>query len=94
MVKEEDLGVNFFLTEDDIGQSRGEKCCQHLEELNPDVKGQYRVQVRYVLALELLTIMPERSPTHFVFDSTVQPYHCANLVRPWKTSLEVKQKDT
>lgn len=38
-VKEEDLGVNFFLDEDSLGRSRAEETCNFLKELNPEVKG-------------------------------------------------------
>lgn len=38
-VTEADLGVNFFLTEDDIEASRAESCVRWLNELNPDVVG-------------------------------------------------------
>ena len=43
IVSEEDLGVNFFLTEKSLGKSRAEECCRYLEELNPEVKG-YAIQ--------------------------------------------------
>ena len=38
-VQEEDLGVNFFLSEDSLGKSRAEESCRFLRELNPDVNG-------------------------------------------------------
>ena len=38
-VKEEDLGVNFFLDEDSMGRSRAEETCNFLKELNPEVNG-------------------------------------------------------
>lgn len=38
-VTEADLGINFFLRLQSLGQSRAEECKQLLEELNPDVKG-------------------------------------------------------
>jgi NEDD8-activating enzyme E1 regulatory subunit len=38
-VTEADLGINFFLRSQSLGQSRAEECTQLLEELNPDVKG-------------------------------------------------------
>ncbi|KAF2432610.1 hypothetical protein EJ08DRAFT_123975 [Tothia fuscella] len=40
-VKEEDLGVNFFLDESSLGNSRGQATCKFLQELNPDVKGHF-----------------------------------------------------
>ena len=39
LVEEEDLGVNFFLTEDSLGKSRAEECSNLLRELNPEVVG-------------------------------------------------------
>ncbi|KAI4180349.1 MAG: hypothetical protein LQ348_005213 [Seirophora lacunosa] len=38
-VAEEDLGINFFLTDDSLGRSRAGETCKYLMELNPDVKG-------------------------------------------------------
>ena len=38
-VKEEDLGINFFLTDDSLGKSRASETCKYLKELNPDVNG-------------------------------------------------------
>lgn len=40
-VTESDLGVNFFLEESSLGKSRAEECCRLLNELNPDVKGNF-----------------------------------------------------
>ncbi|KAF1817530.1 hypothetical protein P152DRAFT_454117 [Eremomyces bilateralis CBS 781.70] len=41
LVCEADLGVNFFLDEDSLGSSRAEQCCRLLQELNPDVSGNF-----------------------------------------------------
>jgi len=41
LVSEEDLGVNFFLDEESLGKSRAEVCVKLLQELNPDVKGEW-----------------------------------------------------
>ena len=41
IVTEADLGVNFFLDEDSLDESRAEECCKLLLELNPDVTGNY-----------------------------------------------------
>lgn len=38
-VTEADLGVNFFLEDDDVGKFRAERTCALLQELNPEVKG-------------------------------------------------------
>ncbi len=40
-VGQADLGVNFFLDEDCLEKSRSECCVKLLEELNPDVKGDW-----------------------------------------------------
>lgn len=40
-VAESDLGVNFFLDEDCLGKLRSESCVRLLQELNPDVKGDW-----------------------------------------------------
>ncbi len=45
-VTESDLGVNFFLDEDSLDQSRAKRCCELLEELNPDVHGHHINKVR------------------------------------------------
>uniref|UniRef100_A0A6M2DU04 NEDD8-activating enzyme E1 regulatory subunit n=1 Tax=Xenopsylla cheopis TaxID=163159 RepID=A0A6M2DU04_XENCH len=40
-VTEEDVGCNFFLELNSIGQSRAQACARLLLELNPDVRGDY-----------------------------------------------------
>ncbi|XP_068148334.1 nedd8-activating enzyme E1 regulatory subunit [Drosophila tropicalis] len=50
-VKEEDLGNNFFLDASYIGKSKALACMQLLQELNPDVNGDYVDEsVDYILA--------------------------------------------
>lgn len=39
-----DLGKNFFVTMDGLGQSLAQNVCQNLAELNPDVQGNYLVE--------------------------------------------------
>lgn len=41
MVKEADLGVNFFLDESSLGKPRSQCCTELLQELNPDVQGEW-----------------------------------------------------
>lgn len=41
LVTDEDIGCNFFLEPTSIGQSRAKHCTQFLQELNPDVNGEY-----------------------------------------------------
>ncbi|KAL8664936.1 MAG: hypothetical protein Q9202_002645 [Teloschistes flavicans] len=38
-VAEEDLGINFFLTDESLGKPRANETCKYLTELNPDVNG-------------------------------------------------------
>lgn len=40
-VEEADLGVNFFLEEASVGQSRAKCCTELLLELNPEVEGDW-----------------------------------------------------
>lgn len=49
-VTEADLGINFFLRSQSLGQSRAEECKQLLEELNPDVKGHALITVCYMIS--------------------------------------------
>lgn len=42
IVKDADLGVNFFLDEQCLGKPRSKCCADLLQELNPDVKGNVR----------------------------------------------------
>jgi NEDD8-activating enzyme E1 regulatory subunit len=41
----EDAGVSFFLEESSIGRSRGEQACLLINEMNPDVSGEFVHQV-------------------------------------------------
>lgn len=41
VVTEADLGVNFFLDDESLGQSRAERCVKFLQELNPDAQGDW-----------------------------------------------------
>lgn len=50
---EADLGVNFFLEDEDVGASRAERCCRLLQELNPDVQGNYINEVSHHLQPEI-----------------------------------------
>ena len=40
-MSETDLGVNFFLDENCLGQSRSRSAVKLLQELNPEVQGDY-----------------------------------------------------
>jgi NEDD8-activating enzyme E1 regulatory subunit len=45
IVRDEDLGVNFFLENESLGKPRAAECCKYLNELNPEVKGLWKQQV-------------------------------------------------
>ena len=45
-VTQNDLGINFFLTEESLGKSRAAECCTYLNELNPEVNGRAVEAVR------------------------------------------------
>ena len=45
-VELQDLGLNFFLSEESLGKSRAEETCRYLRELNPEVQGYSMKQVR------------------------------------------------
>jgi NEDD8-activating enzyme E1 regulatory subunit len=40
-VSDADLGINFFLEEESLGKSRAAETCKLLQELNPDVNGNF-----------------------------------------------------
>lgn len=46
IVREEDLGVNFFLEESSLGKWRAEECVKGLAELNPGVSGHAVIEVK------------------------------------------------
>ena len=41
----EDVGVSFFLEKGSIGRGRGEEACSLINEMNPDVEGNFVLQV-------------------------------------------------
>ena len=41
IVSEADLGVNFFVDSSCLGQLRSESCTKLLQEMNPEVKGDW-----------------------------------------------------
>lgn len=44
-VEDSDLGINFFVTQDDLGKPRAEVTARLLGELNPEVQGGYSIEV-------------------------------------------------
>ncbi|CAK7245342.1 MAG: hypothetical protein STHCBS139747_006920 [Sporothrix thermara] len=61
VVDEADLGVNFFLDEASLGQSRAKSCTELLLELNPEVEGDWHPKPQSGLDLAGLL---ESSPTY------------------------------
>lgn len=57
LVTERDLGVNFFLTEESLGKPRATESCRFLEELNPEVQGHAKHQVR-ITSLAIIALSP------------------------------------
>lgn len=58
LVTEPDLGLNFFLDQDSLGQSRAKRCSELLQELNPDVAATWNAKVgdtqtQHLLILEM-----------------------------------------
>ncbi|KIH94788.1 amyloid beta precursor protein binding protein 1 [Sporothrix brasiliensis 5110] len=60
VVEEADLGVNFFLDEASLGKSRAQSCTELLQELNPEVQGEWHPKPQASLDLAKLL---ETSPT-------------------------------
>lgn len=54
-VSESDLGVNFFLEESSLGKSRAEETARLLQELNPDVDGDFLNEVLAFQTSETVT---------------------------------------
>lgn len=39
------MGKNFFVSESDLGKNRGQAVFDNLLEMNPDVKGDFKVRI-------------------------------------------------
>jgi molybdopterin/thiamine biosynthesis adenylyltransferase len=52
IIGEADLGVNFFLEDEHLGDYRARQTCNLLKELNPDVDGHYITEVCTVIGSE------------------------------------------
>ncbi|KAI9745617.1 MAG: hypothetical protein M1818_001151 [Claussenomyces sp. TS43310] len=67
VVTEADLGVNFFLDEGSLGKQRSQCCAELLQELNPDVEGDwyprgthlFNDEAKYTLVVYTLPIAPQ-----------------------------------
>ena len=60
-VREEDLGINFFLAEESLGKSRADESCRFLQELNPEVQGHAIQEVRNPQIARFIIIFPRHS---------------------------------
>ncbi|KAL8832797.1 MAG: hypothetical protein Q9170_004742 [Blastenia crenularia] len=69
-VVEEDLGINFFLTDDSLGKSRASETCKYLRELNPDVNG-YPVRSSSASFLQDLEVLERYNLVLFVAPGSV-----------------------
>ncbi|PQE03601.1 hypothetical protein CJF30_00006293 [Rutstroemia sp. NJR-2017a BBW] len=63
IVNEADLGVNFFLEEESLGKSRAEQCVKLLQELNPDVRGDWFPRVEGQKLQDLFEIDQQKKYT-------------------------------
>lgn len=77
IVDEADLGVNFFLDEESLGQSRAERCVKLLQELNPDVKGDWYPKVKVVNQVHIL-------PAHMLTECVCRMASCINSLKERK----------
>ncbi|CAG8979835.1 hypothetical protein HYALB_00002607 [Hymenoscyphus albidus] len=70
IVEEADLGVNFFLDEESLGKPRSEACVKLLQELNPDVKGDW-----YQLEKDqpLQTLLDQQKFTLLMYSLPIEP---------------------
>ncbi|KAA8570941.1 hypothetical protein MFRU_011g00230 [Monilinia fructicola] len=73
IVDEADLGVNFFLDEESLGQSRAERCVKLLQELNPDVKGDWYPKVKDGKLHQLFEGEKEEKYTLIIHSFPIEP---------------------
>ncbi|KAL8702023.1 MAG: hypothetical protein Q9201_004600 [Fulgogasparrea decipioides] len=77
-VEEEDLGINFFLTDESLGKSRADETCKYLTELNPDVNG-YPVQNKIDKFLEDRKILDKYSLILLIASSKQSSKHVGQV---------------
>lgn len=90
VITEADLGVNFFLEEEDIGRSRAESCARLLQELNPDVQGHSIKEVRvFHLRLHQTSLKPYAQPVEdfITKPNALHPYTLILAVLPLDASI-------
>ncbi|XP_017844332.1 nedd8-activating enzyme E1 regulatory subunit [Drosophila busckii] len=104
-VKEEDLGNNFFLDASYLGKSKALACMQLLQELNPDVNGDYVDEsVDYILSnrpnffesfdLVIASNLNERSLLQLanrLWESNVPLVYCRSLGMLGSIRLQLKE---
>ncbi|RAL65565.1 hypothetical protein DID88_005239 [Monilinia fructigena] len=73
IVDEADLGVNFFLDEESLGQSRAERCVKLLQELNPDVKGDWYPKLKDDKLHQLFEVEKEEKYTLIIHSFPIEP---------------------
>jgi molybdopterin/thiamine biosynthesis adenylyltransferase len=75
IVNEADLGVNFFLEEEHLGQYRAEITRNLLKELNPDVEGHFVTEVQCAPHA-----IKDDADTHIASRIMATPARCAATV--------------
>ncbi|KAF7903594.1 uncharacterized protein EAF01_006643 [Botrytis porri] len=73
LVNEADLGVNFFLDEESLGKSRAEQCVKLLQELNPDVKGDWFPKLKDDKLDQLFAEDHEEKYTLIIYSFPIDP---------------------
>ncbi|TGO56312.1 hypothetical protein BCON_0079g00060 [Botryotinia convoluta] len=73
LVNEADLGVNFFLDEESLGKSRAEQCVKLLQELNPDVKGDWYPKLKDDKLDQLFAEDHEETYTLIIYSFPIDP---------------------
>ncbi|KAM3067216.1 hypothetical protein ACMFMG_005416 [Clarireedia jacksonii] len=73
IVNEADLGVNFFLEEESLGKSRAEQCVKLLQELNPDVKGDWFPRVEGDKLQDLFEVDQQKKYTLILYSLPIDP---------------------
>lgn len=75
-VVEADLGNNFFVTQESLGQPRAQVVCELLQEMNADANGNWREEVREY-AFPFLSFRPSILLLSFgpIMDATPHHFH-------------------
>lgn len=60
VVQESDLGVNFFLDKESLGEPRGKRCTELLLELNPEVQGNWSRTEKVLKLSDIYPALPVR----------------------------------